>query len=444
MNTCSHFQDVAGDCRLVHLTCYGAARRRLFSQSLKPSSRDMDADYPRMQRAPSNLSLASSYYLHDVDLSSPSSLYPSTRSLLALNLNTAHSRCPFSTATAKQLPATRPRRMPSSRRPSSQATSFHTSSRLSFIQGPSARAHHDHANAGALVPIASTAENEPIPRSLERPEQDFAHVPKTYVTLSLPSPKRTFAERIRMEEILRAHVPNCNSPPPSAITPSDKPISSSTTPLSSTAAFSAPTTCEESLDERVYQIAFKERRESWTRTDFLTDMHHIYVLAGGGDTILVRVPAAVVCHWFRIQVVSNRDVRSPIITLGSTSFFHVRFICRDSHQDKHAALLFEFCYRFINICKTYLGKSDGENFVLIYEFSTIIDFVYLQNSEIDTLKTYITTQSIVSPAIGAEESSKIMSWRRGDVKYKKNEAFVDVVETVAKGTILHADVDSHI
>lgn len=27
---------------------------------------------------------------------------------------------------------------------------------------------------------------------------------------------------------------------------------------------------------------------------------------------------------FRIQVVSNPDVRSPIITLGSTSFFHVR------------------------------------------------------------------------------------------------------------------------
>jgi hypothetical protein len=27
---------------------------------------------------------------------------------------------------------------------------------------------------------------------------------------------------------------------------------------------------------------------------------------------------------FRIQVISSSDVRSPIITLGSTSFFHVR------------------------------------------------------------------------------------------------------------------------
>ena len=53
-----------------------------------------------------------------------------------------------------------------------------------------------------------------------------------------------------------------------------------------------------------------------------------------------------------------------------------------------------------------------------------------------------------------EESSKITtqatgatSWRRADVKYKKNEAFVDVVETVnlsmsAKGPCLQTD-DRH-
>jgi len=126
----------------------------------------------------------------------------------------------------------------------------------------------------------------------------------------------------------------------------------------------------------------------------------------------------------------------------------------------NAALVFEFCYRFINIAKSYFGKVDEEsvknNFVLIYELiDEINDFGYPQNSEIDTLKSYITTESVVS-AIAAEESSKITtqatgatSWRRGDVKYKKNEAFVDVVETVnlsmsAKGNVLRADVDGHI
>ncbi|KAF8634543.1 hypothetical protein AX15_000841 [Amanita polypyramis BW_CC] len=168
---------------------------------------------------------------------------------------------------------------------------------------------------------------------------------------------------------------------------------------------------------------------------------------------------------FRIQVVSNSDVRSPIITLGSTSFFHVRvnnlYVVAVTKTNANAALVFEYCYRFINITKSYFGKIDEEavknNFVLIYELiDEIIDFGYPQNSEIDTLKSYITTESVVSSATAAEESAKITvqatgatSWRRGDVKYKKNEAFVDVVETVnlsmsAKGSTLRADVDGHI
>lgn len=168
---------------------------------------------------------------------------------------------------------------------------------------------------------------------------------------------------------------------------------------------------------------------------------------------------------FRIQVVSNSDVRSPIITLGSTSFFHVRinnlYVVAVTKVNANAALVFEYCYRFINIARSYFGKIDEEaiknNFVLIYELiDEICDFGFPQNSEIDTLKTYITTESVMSSAIAAEESSKITaqatgatSWRRGDVRYKKNEAFVDVIEIVnlsmsAKGTVLRADVDGHI
>lgn len=90
---------------------------------------------------------------------------------------------------------------------------------------------------------------------------------------------------------------------------------------------------------------------------------------------------------------SNSDVRSPIITLGSTSFFHVRInnlyvvavtkyvfrffitaisiMCTLTRTNANAALVFEFCYRFINIAKSYFGKIDEEsiknNFALIYE-----------------------------------------------------------------------------
>ena len=95
---------------------------------------------------------------------------------------------------------------------------------------------------------------------------------------------------------------------------------------------------------------------------------------------------------FRIQVISSSEVRSPIVTLGSTSFFHVKvnnvyvvavtkyetpllsinaLIHLWNRNNANAALVFEFCYRVIAICKSYFGKVDEErvknNFVLIYE-----------------------------------------------------------------------------
>lgn len=68
-----------------------------------------------------------------------------------------------------------------------------------------------------------------------------------------------------------------------------------------------------------------------------------------------------------------------------------------------AALVFEFIYKIIKVTHSYLGKLDEEsvknNFVLIYELlDEILDFGYPQNSEIDALKMYITTEGVKSEA----------------------------------------------
>lgn len=175
--------------------------------------------------------------------------------------------------------------------------------------------------------------------------------------------------------------------------------------------------------------------------------------------------------------------------MGSTSFFHVRhenlYIVAVTKWNANAALIFEFCYRVVNIGRSYFGKFDEEavknNFVLIYELLDgkiefdkrkkkkkqlfiinytknlleILDFGYPQNSETDTLKMYITTEGVKSER-AAEDSSRItiqatgaISWRRNDIKYRKNEAFIDVIESVNllmsnTGTILRADVAGQI
>jgi AP-2 complex subunit mu-1 len=152
-------------------------------------------------------------------------------------------------------------------------------------------------------------------------------------------------------------------------------------------------------------------------------------------------------------------------------------------SNANAALVFEFLYRLIALGKGYFGKFDEEavknNFVLVYELldglptrlafictsyvnrhpltilTEILDFGYPQNTETDTLKMYITTEGVKSERT-MEDSAKItmqatgaLSWRKADVKYRKNEAFVDVIEDVnllmsATGTVLRADVNGQI
>ena len=97
----------------------------------------------------------------------------------------------------------------------------------------------------------------------------------------------------------------------------------------------------------------------------------------------------------------------------------------------------------------------GEITKMLTETTEILDFGYPQNTETDTLKMYITTEGVKSER-SMEDSSKItmqatgaISWRRADIKYRKNEAFVDVIEEVnllmsASGSVLRADVNGQI
>ncbi len=75
------------------------------------------------------------------------------------------------------------------------------------------------------------------------------------------------------------------------------------------------------------------------------------------------------------EVISNAQVRSPILTLGSTTFSHVKheniYLVAITKSNANAALVFEFLYRLIALGKGYFGKLDEEavknNFVLVYE-----------------------------------------------------------------------------
>lgn len=125
------------------------------------------------------------------------------------------------------------------------------------------------------------------------------------------------------------------------------------------------------------------------------------------------------------------------------------------------ALVFETLYRIVTMFDDYLGAFDDDavmgNFVLIYELlDELIDFGYPQHTGPEVLKLYVTQKGLKSEAKKQAEIKKrlgditgAISWRAQDIKYRRNEIFIDVLEKVnvllsPKGTTLESDVSGSI
>ena len=64
---------------------------------------------------------------------------------------------------------------------------------------------------------------------------------------------------------------------------------------------------------------------------------------------------------FRIQVISNAQIRSPILTLGSTTFSHIKndniYVVGVSKGNVNSALVFEFLYKLEIFIRRQRGVS---------------------------------------------------------------------------------------
>lgn len=84
---------------------------------------------------------------------------------------------------------------------------------------------------------------------------------------------------------------------------------------------------------------------------------------------------AAACDVFRIHVVANTDVRSPITQVAKTTFFHIRhadvYIVAMALNNPNAALVFEFLHSIVRLACSYFTKLNEAavkaNFTLIYE-----------------------------------------------------------------------------
>lgn len=168
---------------------------------------------------------------------------------------------------------------------------------------------------------------------------------------------------------------------------------------------------------------------------------------------------------FRVHVIAQPTNPLPIVTFGSTSFFYLQeggiYIVAVTRCNANAALVFEFLHRFLSLWHAYfhVPLSEGmvkKNFVLLYELlDEILDFGYPQNSDVHTLKMHIANEHTKTDGAVRDDARQITTqathatpWRRSDVKYKKNECYLDVIETLSvvleQGKVVRADVEGQI
>eukprot|EP01117_Protostelium_nocturnum_P012200 TRINITY_DN4482_c0_g1_i1.p1 TRINITY_DN4482_c0_g1~~TRINITY_DN4482_c0_g1_i1.p1 ORF type:complete len:434 (+),score=157.58 TRINITY_DN4482_c0_g1_i1:263-1564(+) len=170
---------------------------------------------------------------------------------------------------------------------------------------------------------------------------------------------------------------------------------------------------------------------------------------------------------YRNNVIAAKDVRSPVKLMSQTSFLHIRseniFIVAVTRHNVNVAMAFEALIAIASILKVYFGGKLNEetvknHFILTYELlDEMMDWGYPQNLTLDTVKPFITQKGAVKPEkLKSESVSKVISqvtgacpWRTPDIRHKKNEMYIDVIESVnllvsLDGKKLRADVSGSI
>lgn len=133
------------------------------------------------------------------------------------------------------------------------------------------------------------------------------------------------------------------------------------------------------------------------------------------------------------------------------------YICALTRKNENIMTIIIFLSKMIDVMTQYFKSLEEEsirdNFVIIYELlDEMMDFGVVQTTDFKILKEYITQDyyslikstptHLVAPP---NALTNAVSWRKDGISYKKNEAFLDVVESInmlitAKGQVLNSEI----
>lgn len=152
----------------------------------------------------------------------------------------------------------------------------------------------------------------------------------------------------------------------------------------------------------------------------------------------------------------DEGVATPILCYDNTYLLYVKhqnvYVVAAAQRNANAMLVFVYLHKLVQVFTEYFKELEEEsirdNFVIIYElFDELMDYGYPQTTETKILQEYITQQSRKLEAAPRPPVAltNAVSWRGEGIKYRKNEVFLDVVESInllvsSTGAVLRSEI----
>ena len=147
------------------------------------------------------------------------------------------------------------------------------------------------------------------------------------------------------------------------------------------------------------------------------------------------------------KIISTKESKEmPIIYMNGVSYIFTTegeiVLLATTKSNVNTAMMFNFLYAFIKICKNYFGEFTEakirDNFVLIYELlDEIMDYGYPQTTDAELLKKYIfqgkykdNEETKLKLTSTLTQLTGSVSWRQPGIFYPENEVYIDVVECI--------------
>jgi AP-1 complex subunit mu len=157
-----------------------------------------------------------------------------------------------------------------------------------------------------------------------------------------------------------------------------------------------------------------------------------------------------------MEAEEETSIVPPTISSEGINYLYIThnnlYVLALTKRNSNAAEILLFLHKIVEVLTEYFKELEEEsirdNFVVIYELlDEMMDFGYPQTTDTKILQEYITQEShaLDVQARPPVAVTNAVSWRSEGITYRKNEAFLDVVESVnllvsPSGQVLRSEI----